>query len=359
MIRLASIIEAHAAELVAQEGPRLLPSQLATLGALQICRNSMSPRMQLACDDCAEQSFLPHSCGHRSCPHCQAHESQRWIARQLNRLVPGNYFMVTFTLPAEFRALARHNQRVMYELIMQSAWETVNTFSRNDRKLRGTTGAVGVLHTHNRRLEFHPHAHLVMPAAAFDAKLRRWRNKTGGYLFNHKALAKVFRGKVLAGITQVGLRLPECYPEEWVVDCKAVGSGEKALVYLGRYLYRGVIQEKNILSFKNGLVRFRYQNSETKLIETRTLPAVEFLRLVLQHVLPKGFRRARNFGFLHPNSKLVSLVQLLKRVVVLPPQPRPAVRCKCCGGAMKIVRTRIKTWNKRMRIQGVDLEQAM
>lgn len=315
--------------------------------------------MQLACDDCPEQSFLPHSCGHRSCPHCQAHESQRWIDQQLKKLVPGNYFMITFTLPAEFRALAWQHQRVMYDLIMQSAWETVNTFSRNDRKLRGSAGAVGVLHTHNRRLDDHPHAHLVMPAAAFDQKQRRWRNKEGGYLFYHKALAKVFRAKVLAGVKHAGLALPSRYPTEWVVDCKAVGTGEKALVYLGRYLYRGVIQEKNILSFNHGRVTFRYQNSETKQFETRTLSAVEFLRLILQHVLPKGFRRARNFGFLHPNSKLVRLVQLLKRVVVPPPQARPTLRCPCCGGEMKIVRTRIPTLARRLRSQGVGLENSM
>jgi hypothetical protein len=359
MIRLAHIVAAHATELIAQQGHRLLPSQWAALNALQSCRSSMSPKMQLACDGCSEQSFLPHSCGHRSCPHCQAHESQRWIDQQLKKLVPGNYFMVTFTLPAEFRALARAHQRVMYDLIMQSAWETVNTFSRNDKMLRGNTGAVTVLHTHNRRLDFHPHVHLLMPAAAFDQKRRRWRNKEGGYLFCHKALAKVFRAKVLAGIKQAGLKLPSRYPTEWVVDCKAVGSGEKALVYLGRYLYRGVIQEKNILSFSNGCVTFRYQNSETKQFETRTLSAVAFLRLILQHVLPKGFRRARNFGFLHPNSGLVKLVQLLKRVVVLPPQIRPAVRCKCCGGVMKIVRTRIPTLTRQLRSPGVGLEQVM
>ena len=359
MIRLAHIVEAHAAEYMQHESHRLLPSQLAALNALQTCRSSMSPRMQLACDDCSEQSFLPHSCGHRACPHCQAHESQRWIDQQLKKLVPGNYFMVTFTLPAQFRALAWQHQRVMYDLIIQSAWETVNTFSQNDKKLRGSTGAVTVLHTHNRRLDFHPHVHLLMPACAFNTKQRRWRNKEGGYLFNHKALATVFRAKVLSGITQAGLRLPEHYPEEWVVDCKAVGTGEKALVYLGRYLYRGVIQEKDILSFKHGRVTFRYQNSQTKQTETRTLSGVAFLRLILQHVLPKGFRRARNFGFLHPNSKLVRLVQWLKRVVVLPPQIRPTVRCKCCGGVMKIVRTRIKTWGKRLRMPGAGLEQAM
>jgi hypothetical protein len=201
---------------------------------------------------------------------------------------------------------------------------------------------VTVLHTHNRRLDYHPHVHLVMPAAAFDKKRRRWRNKEGGYLFCHKALAKVFRAKVLDGIKQAGLRLPEQYPEKWVVDCKEVGTGQQALIYLGRYLYRGVIQEKDILSCDKGRVTFRYQNSETKQIETRTLSGVEFLRLILQHILPKGYRRARNFGFLHPNSKLVQLVQLIKRVVIPPPKPRPTIRCKCCGGIMKIVRTRIK-----------------
>ena len=359
MIRLAHIVASHAAELVAQDSQRLLPSQRAALNALQTCRSSMSPKMQLACDGCSEQSFLPHSCGHRACPHCQAHESQRWIDQQIKKLVPGNYFMVTFTLPAEFRALAWQHQRVMYELITQSAWETVNTFSQNDKKLCGTAGAVTVLHTHSRRLDFHPHVHLLMPACAFDRTQRRWRSKEGGYLFNHKALAKVFRAKVLAGVKHAGLRLPKHYPEEWVVDCKAVGTGAKALIYLGRYLYRGVIQEKDILSFSHGRVTFRYQNSETKQFETRTLSGVEFLRLILQHVLPKGFRRARNFGFLHPNCKLVQLLHLLKRVVVPPPQARPTIRCSCCGGVMKIVRTQIKTFTNRLRRQGMGLEMSL
>jgi len=358
MIRLAHIVDTYAAELIAQHGHRLLPSQLAALNAFRICRSSMSPRMELACDDCSEQSYLPHSCGHRHCPHCQAYESQRWIDQQSQKLVPGNYFMVTFTLPAQFRMLAWQHQRVMYDLITRSAWETVNTFSQNDRKLCGTTGAVTVLHTHNRRLDYHPHVHLVMPSAAFDNKRRLWRNKKGGYLFNHKALARVFRAKMLAGIKQAGLKLPRQYPEKWVVDCKAAGSGQKALVYLGRYLYRGVLPEKNIVANRDGNVTFCYQNSETRKMETRTLSGVAFLRLILQHILPKGYRRARNFGFLHSNSKLIPLVQLIKRVVLPPPQPRPVIRCKCCGGVMKIVRTRIKTFTHRLRILASNRKMA-
>ena len=111
--------------------------------------------------------------------------------------------------------------------------------------------------------------------AAVDAKNRLWRTKRSKgkrrNLFNHKALAKVFRAKLLAAITDEGLPLPTGYAKTWVVGCKCVGSGEKALVYLGRYLYRGVIREQDILACEDGRVTFRYQNAKTKRTETRTV----------------------------------------------------------------------------------------
>lgn len=235
--------------------------------------------------------------------------------------------------------------------MMQSSWEALQSFSLNDKQLQGTPGAIAVLHTHSRRLDYHPHVHLAMTAAALDAHKRLWRTKTGKnkssvYLFSHKALAKVFRAKTLEAISQAGLALPQRGPDRWVVDCKAVGSGEKALVYLGLYLYRDVIREKDILSCRDGQVTFRYANSKTRRMETRTLPGADFLWLLLRHVLPKGFRRARNFGFLHPNSK--RLIRLLHYLLKLNPDRasawdkiRPALTCRCCGGAMQIVRTRI------------------
>ena len=53
-------------------------------------------------------------------------------------------------------------------------------------------------------------------------------------MFNHKALAKVSRAKLLEVIQEESLALPDRYPVNWVVDVKSVGSGDKALVYLGR-----------------------------------------------------------------------------------------------------------------------------
>ena len=169
-----------------------------------------------------------------------------------------------------------------------------------------------------------------------------------GYLFNHKALAKVFRAKMLAAIEAAGLTLPSRYPEKWVVDCKSAGSGEKALIYPGRYLYRGVIAEKDIVACDNAQVSFRYRSAKTGKTERRTVSSAHFLWLVLQHVLPKWFRRARNFGFLHPNCKrLIALLHVLLKFA--PGQAmawfkeRAPILCTCCGAVMAIVKTQIRS----------------
>lgn len=356
MIRLSNIIKQFSTGFLEKYRGKLLPSHRKALGAMENCRGKHSPKMLVSCTQCDEQHYVPHSCGHRNCPHCQNHESQQWLERQLKKQVPAEYFLVTFTLPAEFRSMAWLHQRIIYSLMIQCCWDTLKTFSQNDKALQGIPGAIAVLHTNTRDLDYHPHVHIVMPAAAIDQLKRLWRTKTPKttnknkttkpYLFNHKALAKVFRAKMLEAIRKEGLAFPAKHPEKWIVNCQSVGSGEKALVYLGRYLYRGVIQEKDIVACEDGNVTFRYQNSTTKKMEYKTVAGAEFLWLVLRHVLPKGFRRARNFGFLHPNSK--QLIQVLQLRFKLDPnralawvKKRPPMRCSCCGAAMEIIKTRI------------------
>ena len=185
-----------------------------------------------------------------------------------------------------------------------------------------------------------------MPAAIVDKKNQLWRTKDSKYLFNHKALAKVFRAKLLTRMKEEKFSFPDNIPKVWVVNCQFVGAGDKALIYLGRYLYRGVIREADILSCENGKVTYRYQDSKTKRYKQKTVSGADFLWLVIQHVLPKGFRRARNFGFLHPNSK--KAIQLIYKLLKLIPikfetiaKPRPQFKCPCCDKPMIVRRTRI------------------
>ena len=152
------------------------------MAAIKRCRTESSLKMQVQCTECPHQHLVPHSCGHRYCPNCQNHESQQWLERQLKKQVPAEYFLLTFTVPFEFRALAFAHQRVVFDLMLRCTWATVRTFSQNDRQLQGAPGGIAVLHTNSRRLDFHPHVHLVMPAAAIavDGKGKRWRTKRPG-----------------------------------------------------------------------------------------------------------------------------------------------------------------------------------
>ena len=228
-VTLARVITCFEPAFLARYQSQLLPSQLKALKAMQTCRSSLCAQMLAQCTSCGEQRLVPLVRGHRSCPHCQHFESQRWIERQTQALLPGTYFLITFTLPQELRDLAWSHQQTVFGLLMQCAWDTLAQFSRNHRQLKGSAGAVGVLHTHSRRLEFHPHVHLAMPGAALDAKHGLWRSlrktkKGGYYLFNHKALAAVFRGKLLAALNAEGLTVPVCLPECWVVEKQERGQ---------------------------------------------------------------------------------------------------------------------------------------
>ena len=244
------------------------------------------------------------------------YQSQQWIERQRAKLIPVDYFMITFTLPSQMRALAWGNQKVVYDLLFKLAWETLKTFGLNDKQLAGMIGATAVLHTHSRALNFHPHVHFIIPAGALEKKSNVWRKKDGEFLFEHENLALVFRAKWIDALKTQALQVEDTIPDKWVVDCRHVGRGDKALTYLGKYLYRGVLPEKNILQNQDGKVTFGYHDNEGN-YKTRRLPGADFLWLLLRHVLPKGFRRARDYGILHPNCKrVINLLHLVFQYVV-------------------------------------------
>jgi hypothetical protein len=255
--------------------------------------------------------------------------------------------MATFTLPYELRPLTWFHQREVFSLFFLCVASTLKDFGLNPKNLGAEIGMTMVLHTHSRRLDFHPHVHVVVPGGGVDKRRRQWKKKKGKFLFNEFSLAKVFRARFLEALKNAGLSIPENVPKEWVVDCKHVGSGITALKYLSRYLYRGVISEKNIITNQNSRVTFKYIESKTGNTRYRTLKGEDFLNLILQHVLPKGFRRVRDYGFLHGNAKkMLSLVQLILHVFIkmIEHRPRPVFKCPCCKAPMRIVGFRYNIW---------------
>lgn len=340
-MQLANIISRYQEKFFSSYGHRLEQRHLQAVQATLTCRTEKYGEVQLACHPCNTTDAYFLSCGHRSCPRCQNHDTTAWLERQQNKLLPVKYYMVTFTLPFELRVLVWKNQKTLYDAIIQSAVDTLKQFGINDKKLGGLMGLTAVLHTHSRRLDFHPHVHVVAPGGCVDKKRKQWRKLQGKYLFKEANLAKVFRAKFLDAVNKLKLTLPRNITPKWVVDCEHVGQGLPALKYLSRYLYRGVVSEKNIIADDGQNVTFQYIDSETKQWRRRSEKGEDFLWLVFQHVLPKGFRRARDYGFLHGNAKkLLTLIQYILIVVLPPPEDktRPAYRCKCCGKPMSILR---------------------
>jgi hypothetical protein len=335
---IAELYRRYGERFRAAHGKRTTPDQWSALNAVLGCHTPQYGTLSLTCQDCQGLQCRHRSCGHRFCNQCQQHSTQQWLQRQTQKLLPVDYFLVTFTLPCELRALAKAHGRTLLPLLIQCAADTLKRFGMNKAGLAAELGMTAVLHTHTRRLDYHPHVHLLVPGGGVNAERKQWCKLTGQYLFNGVALGMVFRGAFLNALSQAGLSIPAT-PKKWVAQCERVGKGLQTLQYLSRYLYRGVISPRNIIHDDGDNVTFQYEDGKTKRTLTRTLPGEQFIALLLQHVLPKGLRRSRDYGFLHGNAKrLLKTVQWVLRVV-LPAHAPPAkaqFRCPHCKGRMLV-----------------------
>lgn len=334
-MHIKQLIHTYAQDLTDHYGRQLLPGHRKALDAMLACR-SQCGEFTARCSPCSQHCVVPLSCGHRNCPHCQQHLGNAWLERQQQKLLPVTYFMVTLTLPSQLRDIAWQHQSIVYECLFQAAIETLQTVGKNNFKLQ--FGMTGVLHTHKRDKDYHPHIHLVLPGGGLTLDGQTWQSLPQDFIINEFALARIFRGILLRKLFEQAIALPNGLPKQWVANIRKVGRGEKALKYLSRYLYRGVISENDILADHDGQVTFRYQDSESRQMKTRALPAAAFLWRLLKHVLPRGFRRVRDVGFMHGNAKkMLRRIQLLLHVKL--PTERAAKKrmtCSICKAPMQI-----------------------
>lgn len=338
-MQLSSLCSDYRERFLARYAKQTSAAQFSALNALQGCHTAQYGELKLTCQACSQQATRYRSCGHRFCNQCQQHSTQTWLERQQRKLLPADYFLVTFTLPFELRPLAKAHSTVVFDQLMQCAASTLKRFGLNKKRFAAELGMTGVLHTHSRRLDFHPHVHFIVPGGGFHRQRRQWHKLKGQYLFNERNLATAFRGAFLRALDLAGLHPPHT-PKQWVAQCENVGRGLPALQYLSRYLYRGVISNANLVHDDGHNITFRYQDSKTKTWQHLILPGEDFIALLLQHVLPTGLRRVRDYGFLHGNAKkLLQTLQWILRVA-RPPSTAPAkarFRCPHCRGDMSVI----------------------
>lgn len=299
MVHMTDIIENYQTRFNAKYAGRITRQQTRAMSAVLDCRTVRYGLMKLDCSACDFHTSKFHSCGHRACPSCQNYDTTQWLDRQRQKLLPVEYFMATFTLPAELRALSWHHQKQVYNTLLQCAKSTLSTFASNDSRLGADLGMTLVLHTHSRRLDYHPHVHVIVPGVCVNKRRKQCTKLKGTYLFNAFALAKVFRARFLDAMRPEEFTLPDT-PTKWVVDCRHVGKGLPALQYLSRYLYRGVISNKHILKDDGQQVTFGYRDGNGR-------SSLQRIQIALNVWMEK-----------------------------IAPRPRPTYTCKLCGGLMSI-----------------------
>lgn len=343
MVTLADIVRQHGADYCSAYRGKVLPGHLRALEAIAACRTPALGGSLATCSDCGRTHLLYHSCRHRACPRCGFDATTRWLARQRRALLPVPYFHLVFTLPAELRRLVRSHQRVLLDVLFRAAFDSLAALAADPRYLGARIGALAVLHTWSRTLEWHPHVHLLVPGGGLAPDGRTWRSvrRPGqqDFLVPVHALGRHFRGRFLhlARRALPAVRFPEIpWGKHWVVYAKRSLRGAQAplLDYLGRYVHRTALTDKRLVASDDGTVTFTYRDSGTGKRKTMTLAAHEFLRRFLQHVPPRGFHRVRAYGLLHPAHRqtLSRLQLLLDSVPADPPEAQaaaPSVLMSC------------------------------
>jgi putative transposase/transposase-like zinc-binding protein len=363
-IELADIVRAHGAAY--QRAYPLARAQRRALRAIAACRTAVLGGHRAICAACGAERITYNSCRNRHCPKCQRLATERWLAARRAEVLPIPYFHVVFTLPHELNPLAQSHPRLLYRLLFHAAASTLTRFGRDPRHLGGELGVTAVLHTWGQTLTQHVHVHCVVTGGALARDGTRWLPARPTFLFPVRALAKVFRGRYLAGLRRAfdrgdlhltgGLAtlaepaafaawLDELRAQAWVVYCKPPFAGpEHVLAYLGRYTHRVALSNDRLLALRDGRVRFRWRDyadgGRGKVME---LAVDEFLRRFLLHVVPDGFVRIRHFGLLANSCRTAALAQC--RALLAQPLP-PSVPPESARDLM-------------LRVTGIDIARCL
>jgi hypothetical protein len=372
------------AQIVGAYGPayraahRISSAQHRVLRDVAYCRTAALGGHREQCANCGHSRVRYHSCRNRHCPQCQALPQAKWREAQRALLLPVPYFHVVFTLPHALNALIRSNARPLYALLFECVIATLREFAHDPRHLGAEPGMTAVLHTWGQKLDQHVHLHLIVTGGGLDAARQQWVTcKRPDFLFPVRPMSKMFRGKFLAGLCRLRqqgkltfagasaelttdgawrLLLAKLRALRWVVYAKPPFSGpESVLDYLSRYTHRIAISNERLLALDQDRVRFRYKDyAHGNAIKVMELPATEFLRRFLLHVVPRGFRRVRHYGLLANCRRAERLARCRELLAIAPPPPPPPAdslaeavqrlmsvditRCPRCGQAgMQIV----------------------
>lgn len=345
VLEVADIFRRHGEAFRAAQDGRLSHAQRRVMAAIEACRTATLGGHVEQCNDCGMVRIAYNSCRDRHCPKCQGLARAQWLADRQADLLPVPYFHVVFTMPAPIAVIALQNKAVVYDILLKAAAETIRVIAADPQHLGAETGMIAILHTWGQSLTHHPHVHCVVPGGGLAAD-GCWVGCRPNFFLPVRVLSRLYRRLFLQRLQAafdkgeleffgnlVRLMDASAFTRyiaplrqvNWMVYAKRpFGGPQQVLDYLGRYTHRVAIANSRLLTCENGRVHFRWKDyrADNK-SRVMTLEADEFIRRFLLHILPKGFRRIRHFGFLANACRAAKLATI--RAALHAPKPAPRV----------------------------------
>lgn len=291
----------------------------ATLNLLAHCRSGALGYNRATCQNCKHSQMLASSCGDRHCPQCLGPRQAAWAQATCQRLPDCAHHHIVFSPPKEVWEVFEANYRILADILFASAAETLQQFQRNNWGCdRGAF--FSVLHTWGSQLNWHPHLHVLIAAGAIVLRTGIWKEIRPGYAFPVRAMSRVFKAIFIRKLELLEADRTMRWPEElrtvearrswrvklcgrsWNIFIKPTLGNTRAVVrYLARYTSRIAISNRRIIGVDEALrtVTFTYTDyRDGAKRKELTLPGGEFIRRFARHLVPKGFRRVRQYGLL-------------------------------------------------------------
>ena len=292
-----------------------------------LCRTEPVGGLHYCCDHCGKIRQVYKSCKDRMCPVCRGAETVKWTAKREAELLPVTYFLLTFTIPKELRPLFLSNKSLCYSLLFKASSKTLlNNVETGIRYFNGRAGFFSVLHTHDQKLNHHPHIHTVIPSGALSDDRTKWNASHPAFFLPVRKLSAAFRDKLLfylrkeqrAGtlvvpkmINELKQLLKKLQTIPWVVHSKAPAKGrinpQHIVRYLSRYVNKTAVSDHRIKS-ENGKVSLSYIDRKRKKAKTEIISEKLFMQRLAFHILPKGFKKVRFYGFMANRCRKTMLV---------------------------------------------------
>lgn len=317
--KILSIIENNLPKLT-----DITPYEKRTFSKLLLCRTEKLPGIFYSCDHCGIIQPVYKSCKNRMCPYCNGGDTLKWVAKREQELLPVNYFFLSYTVTSKLRPLFLLNKKICYNLLFKAVSESLKErIKKGFRGFQGKAGFIAVLHTWNQRIFHHPHIHVIIPAGCLSDDNTQWNSSKPFFFLPIWQLSADFKKKLLSYLRKEGEKETLIIPKDisdfnsfldgleyskWVVNSqppkKRNSKPEYIVRYLSRYVKKTAISDKRIIKVENGFVHFKYFDRDKHQVKREVVSEERFLRRYALHILPKGFKKVRFYGFMACRSRL-------------------------------------------------------